>query len=89
MRDRLVYAASSSTNILCYHLSMQEMSVCPPIESRYVPFFLYFIELTINQGTHANLLNTAEDGETTYSSCDAEQHAACCDPVSLDLWSPC
>ncbi|KAJ5904297.1 hypothetical protein N7504_006680 [Penicillium tannophilum] len=38
-----------------------------------------------NDCTHANLLNTAEDGETTYSSCDADQHAACCDPVLTEL----
>ncbi|KAJ5915709.1 hypothetical protein N7466_011642 [Penicillium verhagenii] len=38
-----------------------------------------------NDCTHADLLSTAEDGETTYSSCDAGQHAACCDPVLTEL----
>jgi hypothetical protein len=29
-------------------------------------------------------LSEAADGSQTYGPCDADQHAACCDPVSND-----
>lgn len=51
--------------------------------------YISVTELIVDKGTHANLLTTAEDGETTYSSCDADQHAACCDPVSSGACCPC
>ncbi|KAJ5907707.1 hypothetical protein N7495_000389 [Penicillium taxi] len=37
--------------------------------------------------TNANELSEAADGTTTYSSCDTDQHAACCDPLLMKLYS--
>ncbi|KAJ5291676.1 hypothetical protein N7478_000927 [Penicillium angulare] len=38
-----------------------------------------------NNCTHADLLKSSDDGETTYGSCEADQQAACCDPVLTEI----
>jgi hypothetical protein len=61
---------------LCIHRSNLYVSRCIGYALEYRTY--------VFEGTRANELNEADDGSTTYSSCEDGERAACCDPVS---WS--
>ncbi|KAI9925490.1 hypothetical protein ASPWEDRAFT_41582 [Aspergillus wentii DTO 134E9] len=54
---------------------------CKEIVQAPVLTFLY----TGKTCTHANKISEADNGKTTYSSCEDGEHAVCCDPLVTKL----